>query len=153
MLGQQHRNAQLPVDALDGIKKDSLPRVGPAYSSARREISSFGFIAITDARFSICFCPPDSSLVFFRNQGSIPKERRHLGNSSSNDLRRKGEVFQTERQLMPHEIRYDLIFRILLDITTSRKRRFGAQFIDGCILIENLPLAAARRAKLLFCLF
>ena len=36
-------------------------------------IRSFGFIAITDARFSICFCPPDSSLVFFRNHGSIPK--------------------------------------------------------------------------------
>ena len=36
-------------------------------------ISSFGFIAITDARFSICFCPPDNSLVFFRNHVSIPK--------------------------------------------------------------------------------
>ena len=36
-------------------------------------IRSFGFIAITDARFSICFCPPESSQVFFRNQLSMPK--------------------------------------------------------------------------------
>ena len=36
-------------------------------------IRSPGFMASVDARFRSCFCPPDSSLVFFRYQGAIPK--------------------------------------------------------------------------------
>ena len=54
---------------------------------------------------------------------------------------------------MPHEIRHDLILRILLDIADFRERHFCVQHIDRCILIENLPLAAARRAQFPFCLF
>ena len=37
-------------------------------------ISSFGSITRAEARFMSCFCPPESSVVLLRNQGSIPKK-------------------------------------------------------------------------------
>ena len=42
-----------------------------AVGSSRMRI--FGFIASAEAILSSCFCPPDSSHVFCRNHGSMPK--------------------------------------------------------------------------------
>ena len=36
-------------------------------------ISTSGCMAMIDARLSICFCPPESSATFLRNQLSMPK--------------------------------------------------------------------------------
>ena len=47
---------------------------GSSMAVGSSKISSSGSIAMTDARFSICFCPPDNSSVRFRNQLSIPKK-------------------------------------------------------------------------------
>ena len=50
-------------------------------------------------------------------------------------------------------IRAEVDEDFFMDIADFRERHFCVQHIDRCILIENPPLAAARRAKLPFCLF
>ena len=56
------------------VARNSLAAIGSSCEVGSSSTSTFGCIAITEARFKSCFCPPDSSSTFFANQFWMPKK-------------------------------------------------------------------------------
>ena len=56
------------------VLKNSEAAMGSSCAVGSSSIRSFGCMTITDARFTICFCPPESSSVFFRNHVWMSKK-------------------------------------------------------------------------------